>query len=44
MIDDADRRAVILGAIRLVAFVVLILIGAAVAGGALRLFQIVSGV
>ena len=44
MIDDEDRSVIGMGVIRLVAFVALVLLGAVVAGGALRLFQIVSGI
>ncbi len=44
MMDNDDRRVVVLGAIRVVSLAALVLLGAAVAGAALRLFQIVSGI
>ena len=44
MMDDEDRNAVGMGAIRLVAFMVCLIAGAIAAGLALRLFQIVSGI
>ncbi len=44
MIDDDDRQAIGQGVIRLAAFVLLVLVAAATAGFAVRLFQIVSGV
>lgn len=42
--DADDRRAIGIGAVRLLFVVALILMGALTAGLALRLFQIVSGV
>lgn len=44
MIDNEDRNAIGQGAVRLAALVFLILVAATVAGLALRLFQIVSGI
>ncbi|MHC4592988.1 MAG: hypothetical protein ACYS8L_09890 [Planctomycetota bacterium] len=44
MIDGDDTRAIATGVIRVLAVALLILIGAAIAGGALRVFQIVSGI
>ena len=44
MIDGDDTRAIATGMIRLAVFALLVLVGAAVAGSALRLFQIVSGI
>ena len=44
MMDNDDTQAIATGAVRLAALVFLILVAATVAGLALRLFQIVSGV
>ena len=44
MIDDEDKQAIGEGVLRLAVIVAVILIGAVVAGFALRLFQIVSGI
>ena len=44
MIDDEDRQAIVMGAVRVIAVAFLVVVGAIVAGVALRAFQIVSGV
>ena len=44
MIDDEDRNVIGTGVIRLAVYVLLVLVGAATAGLALRFFQFASGI